>query len=107
MNADPKWKSRYPASVLAGASFDGKIYAVPINNVQPVFFYYNKQLFDQYGVSVPQTWDDLLAAVKTFKDAGVAPIALGGASKWPDLMWEEYLVDRVGGPRGLQRGGER
>jgi raffinose/stachyose/melibiose transport system substrate-binding protein len=98
LNADPKWKSRYPASVLAGASFDGKIYAVPINNVQPVFFYYNKQLFDQYGVSVPKTWADLLAAVKTFNDAGVAPIALGGASKWPDLMWEEYLVDRVGGP---------
>ena len=98
LNADPQWKARYPASVLAGATFDGKIYAVPINNVQPVFFYYNKQLFDRYGVSVPQTWDDLLAAVKTFKDAGVAPIALGGASKWPDLMWEEYLVDRVGGP---------
>jgi len=98
LNADPQWKARYPASVLAGATFDGKVYAVPINNVQPVFFYYNKQLFDQYGVSVPKTWDELLAAVKTFKDAGVAPIALGGASKWPDLMWEEYLVDRVGGP---------
>ena len=98
LNADPQWKARYPASVLAGATFDGKVYAVPINNVQPVFFYYNKQLFAQYGVSVPTTWQELLAAVKTFKDAGVAPIALGGASKWPDLMWEEYLVDRVGGP---------
>ncbi|MEJ2359107.1 MAG: extracellular solute-binding protein [Deinococcales bacterium] len=101
LNADPQWKARYPASVLAGATFDGKIYAVPINNVQPVFFYYNKQLFDQYGVSVPKTWDDLMAAVKTFRDAGVAPIALGGASKWPDLMWEEYLVDRIGGPQAF------
>ncbi|MEJ2291565.1 MAG: extracellular solute-binding protein [Deinococcales bacterium] len=101
LNADPQWKARYPASVLAGATFDGKIYAVPINNVQPVFFYYNKQLFDQYGVSVPKTWDDLMAAVKTFRDAGVAPIALGGASKWPDLMWEEYLVDRMGGPQAF------
>lgn len=101
LNADPDWKARYPASVLAGATFDGRIYAVPINNVQPVFFYYNKQLFDQYGVSVPQTWDDLMAAVKTFKDAGIAPIALGGASKWPDLMWEEYLVDRIGGPEAF------
>jgi raffinose/stachyose/melibiose transport system substrate-binding protein len=98
LDADPQWKARYPASVLAGATFDGKVYAVPINNVQPVFFYYNKQLFDQYGVSVPTTWDELLAAVKTFNQAGVAPIALGGASKWPDLMWEEYLVDRLGGP---------
>ncbi|MEJ2667516.1 MAG: extracellular solute-binding protein, partial [Deinococcales bacterium] len=101
LNADPQWKSRYPASVLAGATFDGKIYAVPINNVQPVFFYYNKQLFDQYGVSVPTTWDELLAAVKTFNQNGVAPIALGGASKWPDLMWEEYLVDRLGGPEAF------
>ncbi len=98
LDADPQWKQRYPASVLAGATFDGKVYAVPINNVQPVFFYYNKQLFDRVGVSVPTTWDELLTAVKAFNDAGIAPIALGGASKWPDLMWEEYLVDRVGGP---------
>lgn len=98
LDADPAWKARYPASVLAGATFDGKIYAVPINNVQPVFFYYNKQLFERYGVSVPKTWSDLMAVVKTFREHGIAPIALGGASKWPDLMWEEYLVDREGGP---------
>jgi len=39
-----------------------------------------------------------LAAIPKFKAIGVAPFALAGQSKWPDLMWLEYLADRVGGP---------
>jgi raffinose/stachyose/melibiose transport system substrate-binding protein len=39
-----------------------------------------------------------MALVPKFKEAGIAPFSLGGQSKWPDLMWLEYLVDRIGGP---------
>jgi raffinose/stachyose/melibiose transport system substrate-binding protein len=39
-----------------------------------------------------------MALVPKFKEAGVAPFSLGGQSKWPDLMWLEYLVERIGGP---------
>ena len=43
--------------------------------------------------------DDVDALIPKFKAMGVAPFSLAGQSKWPDLMWEEYLVDRVGGPQ--------
>ena len=39
-----------------------------------------------------------MALVPKFKEAGIAPFSLGGQSKWPDLMWLEYLVERIGGP---------
>jgi raffinose/stachyose/melibiose transport system substrate-binding protein len=32
------------------------------------------------------------------KQHNIIPIALAGGSKWPYLMYEEYLVDRYGGP---------
>ncbi len=32
------------------------------------------------------------------KNHGVIPIALAGGSKWPYLMYAEYLTDRIGGP---------
>nr|WP_079082879.1 extracellular solute-binding protein [Streptomyces antibioticus] len=98
LDASPAWKNRIFPSVLQSATFDGKVYGVPVNGVQPVVLYYNKDLLQQVGAQPPKTWDDLLALVKQLKAKGIAPISMGGASKWPDLMWLEYLVDRVGGP---------
>ncbi|WP_328847409.1 extracellular solute-binding protein [Streptomyces sp. NBC_00258] len=98
LDASPEWKDRIFPSVLKSTTFDGKVYGVPVNGVQPVVLYYNKELLEKAGAQPPKTWDDLLALVKKLKAEGIAPISMGGASKWPDLMWLEYLVDRVGGP---------
>jgi len=35
---------------------------------------YNKAIFAQYGVAVPTTWDEFVAACETFKKGGIAPI---------------------------------
>ncbi|QDG65318.1 extracellular solute-binding protein [Pseudarthrobacter sp. NIBRBAC000502772] len=95
---NPEVKDRYLPSIIKNGQVDGKIYALPNNNVQPVVLYFNKDLFDRIGAQPPKTWDQLMALVPKFKEAGVAPFSLGGQSKWPDLMWLEYLVDRIGGP---------
>ncbi|WP_104140311.1 extracellular solute-binding protein [Arthrobacter sp. ZGTC131] len=95
---NPKVKDRYLPSVLKNGELDGKTYALPNNNVQPVVLYYNKEVFNKVGAEAPKTWDELMALVPKFKEAGIAPFSLGGQSKWPDLMWLEYLVDRIGGP---------
>jgi raffinose/stachyose/melibiose transport system substrate-binding protein len=91
-------KAKYLPSVVNVASFGGKLYGVPVNGTQPVVLYYNKTLLAKVGVQPPKTWDDLLSAVAKLKSAGIAPISLAGGSKWPDLMYLEYLVDRLGGP---------
>lgn len=95
---NPEVKDRYLPSVLKNGEIAGKTYALPNNNVQPVVLYYNKEVFDKIGAQPPKTWDELMALVPKFKEAGVAPFSLGGQSKWPDLMWLEYLVERIGGP---------
>lgn len=97
-NADPKWKDRILPSVLSGATFNGKLYGVPTSGVQPVLFFYNKDIFKQYNLNPPQTWNELLSAVTTLKQHNVIPISLAGGSKWPYLMYAEYLADRMGGP---------
>ncbi|GAC1366898.1 MAG: extracellular solute-binding protein [Ktedonobacteraceae bacterium] len=98
LNANPAWKNRILPSVLSGATFDGKIYGVPTSGVQPVLFFYNKDIFKQYNLNPPQTWNELLSAINTLKQHNVIPIALAGGSKWPYLMYAEYLTDRTGGP---------
>lgn len=100
---NPELRDRIFPSVLAGGSVDGEIYAVPYNGVQPVVIYYNKDVFEAAGVEVPTTWDELMGAVTELKAAGVAPFSIGGASKWPYLMWIAYLTDRIGGPEVFNR----
>lgn len=97
LNADPTWKNMYLPSVMKSVTFNGKIYGIPFGNLQPVNFFYNKKLFQQYNIQPPTTWNELLSDVALFKSKGIIPIALGGKDNWPDLMYFEYLVDRIGG----------
>ncbi|GAA5038662.1 extracellular solute-binding protein [Thermocatellispora tengchongensis] len=94
---------RFTPSVLKTATFDGKVYGVPCNGLAPVVLYYNKKVLGQAGLQPPKTWDDLLAAVKTLKAEGVTPLSLAANSKWPTLMYTEYLLDRIGGAQVFAR----
>jgi len=98
LKKDAAWGGKFFGNVLETATFEGKTYGVPLNGMQPVVLYYNKDVFAKAGVQPPKTYGDLLSLVKTFKGKGITPISLGGASKWPNLMYEQYLVDRIGGP---------
>jgi raffinose/stachyose/melibiose transport system substrate-binding protein len=85
-------------SAFGPATVDGRIYAMPAETVQPIILYYNKQSFDDVGVEPPQTWGDILDLVPKFNAKGIAPFSLGGQSRWTEMMWLEFLFDRVGGP---------
>ena len=90
--------SRVIPSVAQNGVVNGKAYAVPMNDVQPVMLYNNQAVFDQVGAEVPTTWQELLDVIPKFRDAGIAPISIAGQSVWPELMWLQYLTDRIGGP---------
>ncbi|WP_026556349.1 extracellular solute-binding protein [Arthrobacter sp. 35W] len=96
--ANPEVKNKLFPSSFGAATVDGKIYAMPSQTVQPIVFYYNKELFAKANAQPPKTWDDLMALAKTFNDMGIAPLSLGGQSRWTSMMWLEYMFDRVGGP---------
>ncbi len=70
-----------PALAAETLRADGKIYAVPFAS-QTQLVIYNKAIFDANGLSEPQTWDELVAASQTLKDAGVIPFANGTATAW-------------------------
>ncbi|UNZ15760.1 extracellular solute-binding protein [Streptomyces sp. 891-h] len=99
---DPGLKKNFLPSVFNSAVVDGKAYGIPMRGTQPVLLFSNKKVLKDAGVRQPETWEDLLAAVRKLKAEGVTPIALGGGDKWPTLMWFEHLYDRVAGP-GLFR----
>jgi raffinose/stachyose/melibiose transport system substrate-binding protein len=85
-------------AALAAFSHDGRVYGLPIALSQ-VGFLYNKDLMAKANVDASKikTWDDLLAAVKALRSAGVTPIVVGGADKWPLHFYWTHLAVRIGG----------
>lgn len=96
LTADSEWMERFNDGALDSVTFDDKVYAVPMGQAfAPV--YYNKAIFAENGVEVPTTWEELLDAVKTFKDAGIVPMSMACQDAWVagQLMLE--LSGGIGG----------
>ncbi len=87
---------RMEPGMLIDMTFDDKIYQLPYTKAASAL-YCNTELFDQYGVKIPETWDELLEAVKTFKAAGVTPMAVGGGDQWPTNMYTDIIALRFVG----------
>ncbi|WP_051950904.1 extracellular solute-binding protein [Actinacidiphila yeochonensis] len=96
---DATFRDEFLHSVLAAGTVGGNVYGIPMQGVQPVALFFNKDVFAQAGIgAAPATWQELLDDIDALKAAGVTPIALAGSQSWTELMWMEYLLDRVGGP---------
>ncbi|MGB0957255.1 MAG: ABC transporter substrate-binding protein [Litorivicinus sp.] len=84
------------ASTEATMTRDGKQYMIPYTYYQ-WGIYYRKDLFDKVGVTVPETWDELLAASATLKENGITPFTIGSKFKWTTGGWFDYLNLRSNG----------
>ncbi|KAF4410220.1 MULTISPECIES: ABC transporter substrate-binding protein [Streptomyces] len=100
---DAELKKAFIPSVVDSGRVNDKIYGVPMRGMQPVLLFMNTDVFEKAGAEKPESWEDLLALVDTFKKEGVTPFALAGADGWPELMWVEYLLDRFGGAEVFKR----
>jgi raffinose/stachyose/melibiose transport system substrate-binding protein len=90
-------KSKILDSSFGAATVNGKIYAMPVETVQPIVLFYNKKVFDKVGVQPPKSWGEIMALVPKFNAAKIAPFSLGGQSRWTNMMWLEFLLDRTAG----------
>lgn len=84
------------SSTKASMSVDDKQYGVPYTFYQ-WGMYYNKDIFDQYGLSEPETWEEFLAVCETLKSNGVTPITIGTKYLWTAAGWFDYLNLRTNG----------
>ncbi|MBZ5762375.1 sugar ABC transporter substrate-binding protein [Rhizobium sp. VS19-DR104.2] len=73
---------------------DGKLYGLPVYG-ESTFLMYRKDLFDQYGITPPKTFDDVAAAAKTIKeksDGKTVGITMRGAQGIQNVyVWAGWL----------------
>lgn len=91
------WNEAYPKGFQALSTVDGKQYFVPTSYYWWAV-YYNKNIFAQYDLEPPETWDEFLAVCETLKSNGIIPIVSGTKFAWPAAAWFDYLNMRTNGP---------
>ncbi len=74
-----------PETTLNSIRSGGKVWGVPFAN-QVVGIFYNKDIFDKYGFSEPETWDELLTISKKLKADGITPFMIPGKAGWALAM---------------------
>ncbi|MDR6551194.1 extracellular solute-binding protein [Paenibacillus qinlingensis] len=95
-----------PSAMNTLVTDDGHTYAFPYAGNEVALLYYNKDLFQQNGVKVPTTYDEMMTAVKTFNGKGITPLSIFAKEKWPCVALYDMFVTRAdaGGINKLDKG---
>lgn len=88
-----------PKGVLDFWVLDGEQYMLPEQFITSGFFY-NKSVFEEYGISVPKTWEELMDAAATLKENGVAPFMQDAIGEYT-AFWPYWAIVREVGPGKL------
>ncbi len=99
----PELKEFPSAAVAAWATPEGESYGIPAAGVVHGI-YYRKSIFEKYGLDVPATWDEFIAACDTLKAGGETVFAQGTKDNWMlyEVMYSGLGANFYGGEEARQ-----
>ena len=98
LDEDEDWKNSFNGGILDPLTYDGEVYAIPTQQSTAIM-YYNKAIFDKYGLEVPTTYDEYVQVCDTLKENGVTPVALASTADdaWLVSQYIQQLSDGIKG----------
>lgn len=93
MEADQEWSGKFKQSALDGQKYDGVQYSLPYLGYYEGLFY-NKELFDQYGLEEPKTFEAIDKAIDVFAENDIPAFAASMAK--PSYVLELLLLSQSG-----------
>lgn len=108
--ADKGWLRPLSAKALgdAGTNFadvwreygtvDGKFYGLYFKASHKSTVWYSPAAFDQAGVEVPKTYDEMIKTGRTIADSGLPAFSVAGEAGWPLTDWFENVYLSQAGP---------
>lgn len=89
------WVNNYTTGAKAG-TYQDKVYAIATgaNVVNGVF--YNKDIFTDLNLEVPNTWEEFVSVCEALKENDIAPMTVGMADGWPyQMIMADMIVGTV------------
>jgi len=92
------WRSVFPSQVTDALSFDGKMYAVPVNIHRINSLFLNKHVFETESLSPPTTLAELETTAQTLSERGYVGLTIGNKNNWTmQLFTFENVLPAVAG----------
>lgn len=103
---DAVWRDTYVPALLENlqtivesgcGEMDSYDYGVPFT-MTTIAVMYDKALYTELGLTVPETWDDFMANCEAIKTAGMTPISVQSNTciDWlPRLFWDQYCRTKI------------
>jgi len=77
------WVEKLDESVLSSYMVDGKVYGAPMGGATGFGGIYNYDLFEDLGLEIPTTHEDLIKVAKKIKEeTDIIPLYISGADAW-------------------------
>lgn len=90
------WGNIFREEALELAKWDGSIYGIPMTyNTFDVL--YRLDIFEELGLSEPETWDDFENCLAVLKENGITPFAIGNSSAWDLSRLFSFTLDAIAG----------
>ncbi|WRS30152.1 ABC transporter substrate-binding protein [Actinomycetaceae bacterium MB13-C1-2] len=90
-------EKNYGQSWVDLGSVDGELYGVWFKAANKSTVWYNKDIYDGAGASVPTDWDSFLEQLQVVTDSGYSGISVGADVGWPLTDWFENVYLRTAG----------
>ncbi|WP_029145795.1 ABC transporter substrate-binding protein [Microbacterium luticocti] len=91
-------KKNYSQDWVNLGTVDSKLYGVWFKGANKSTVWYNKDIYDEAGATVPTTWDDFLKQLDVVHDSGYYGLSVGADVGWPLTDWFENIYLRTAGP---------
>ncbi len=88
------WKDDYIDGILDNCyDENGKELITNVLSRAQINLYYNKDIFAELNLEVPQSWSDLMKAAQVAKDAGYIPFSAMNSSTWTLEFMEDPVLE--------------
>lgn len=91
---DTAWSDGIISNQFGPFTFGDKIYGIPMV-MDGKTFYYNKEIFAELGLEVPENWEDFMTVLDTISKTDYIPISLGNQEDWATGHYMTTLNQRM------------
>jgi multiple sugar transport system substrate-binding protein/raffinose/stachyose/melibiose transport system substrate-binding protein len=92
------WETAYAEGIRSVSKGSDDLYYFVPTSYYHWAVWYRPSMFEEFGIEIPENWDQFLGVVDTLKENGKVPISIGTLAPWTAAGWFDYLNMRVNGP---------
>ena len=89
--SEEEWAKELDDTFKDAVTVDGAVYGIPLTATSAGLVLYNKDIYREYNLEVPKTWEDFMANCRTLKDAGETALIGSFGTMWTAQV--PYLGD--------------